>query len=167
MRWKNGQARTRSQNGNKNCETTQLQASSSPHPVEDIFALLLRRDWSQPLAVCKCSEFSARPSLKCCWSSAAILSKVRRLTLFVIRTAGLLFPCTLVYWSSPVSFSHESKESQSCLIFPLPLLFAIHNAALEWANIFPFMASPPFRCQLGHADHLTTNLDHCHKLGFS
>ena len=104
MRWKNDQERTRSQKGNKNCKTTQLQATSSAHPVEDIFALLLRRDWSQPLTVCKCSEFSVRSSLKCCGSNTVFLSKTRRTTFFVIRSAGLLFSWTLVYWSSSVSF---------------------------------------------------------------
>ena len=72
------------------------------------------------------------------------MSKVRRLTFFVIRSAGLLSPCTSVCWSYLVSFFPwiQRVPILTCLIFPLPLLFAIPNAALESANIFPFMANP-------------------------
>ena len=169
MRWKNDQARTRSQKGNNNCETTQLQATSSPHLVEDIFALLLRRGWSQPLAVNKCSEFSARPSLKCCWSSAAILSKVRRLTFFVIKSAGLLSPLHIGVLEFSSLIFLLTPEGPNLDVSHLPPSSSLRNPqhCTRVGKNNALHGQSPFRCQLGHADHLTTHLDHCHLLGFS
>ena len=89
------------------------------------------------------SVVSSQPVLKCCWSSAAILSKVRWLTFFVNSSAGLLFPYTLVYWNSPspIFLLNPRGPILTRFILPLPLLFAIPNAALDSTNIFLFMTN--------------------------